>query len=146
MISNEEPRTNFRSSHQGVVASRTWHLIILIVRGNVETNRGPFVTWLAHREDASDMPRISGERERNWLFSPGRLYVRVGPNIAPSPLCPSRVRFWTWLTIVTTPPLRVAHRAATNLWGRGSRSELIAAQLPGPRLPSCARPFSVNLT
>ena len=38
----------------------------------------------------------------------------------------SRVRFWTWLTIVTTMPL---HIARANLRGRNSRSELIVAQL-----------------
>lgn len=60
-------------------------------------------------------------------FARTRLFSRaacVGPNIAP-PLCSPRVRFWTWLTIVTTP----LHAAPTNLRGCDSRCELIVAQL-----------------
>lgn len=45
-----------------------WRLIILIVSGRSETT-GSFVTWPAHREDASDMLRISDD----LAVQPGRL-------------------------------------------------------------------------
>lgn len=103
-----------------------WRLIILIVSGRSETT-GSFVTWPAHREDASDMPRISDD----LAVQPGHL-CRSEYCAAVAVVSAARCRASVFGRDWRLSRRRRCTLPSANLRGRGPRSELIVAQLSRP--------------
>ncbi|KYN06606.1 hypothetical protein ALC62_02460, partial [Cyphomyrmex costatus] len=99
-----------------------------------------FVTWLAHREDASDMPRISGD----LAVQPGRLcrseYCAAVAIVAV--VSAARPFLDVIDDYVSHHNDAVTHRG--KFTGPQPKKRINCRAAVGPRLPSCKRPLSVN--